>query len=140
MKTPYIDKRLSKFWSLWFERRASKNLKKWGEQDLRTLAMAVAEESGKLEQAVLQADYEGKPVARIAQEAVDLGALCLQVMLAVKKITNPGTIDRLIQFANVKKKERKPSGKGKVTLRGRSGKPLVKNGKIVRLPVKGAGK
>jgi len=30
--------------------------------------------------------------------------------------------------------------KSGVTLRGRSGKPLVRDGKIVRLPVKGVGK
>ena len=63
------------------ERKAQANVAKWGHQDYQTLALAVAEEAGELAQAVLQHRHEGQPEIRIAEEALDLGALCIQVML-----------------------------------------------------------
>lgn len=61
--------------------RAKGNLQKWGTQDTETLCLAIAEETGELAQAILQARHEGKPMGRIQAEAVDLGALCLQVLV-----------------------------------------------------------
>ena len=60
--------------------KAKSNLQKWGEQDLETLGLCVAEEAGELAQAILQHKHEGGREDRIFNEAVDLGALCLQVM------------------------------------------------------------
>ena len=60
--------------------RASNNLQKWGPQGLKTLGLAVAEETGELAQAILQYEYEDGDLQRVYQEAIDLGALCLQVM------------------------------------------------------------
>ena len=62
------------------KQRASNNLNKWGEQDLETLGLCVAEEAGELAQAILQHKHEGGTEDRIFEEAMDLGALCLQVM------------------------------------------------------------
>lgn len=62
------------------EAQAAKNLKKWGKQDLETLGLAIAEETGELCQAILKARYEGGDRQRIREEAVDLGALALQVL------------------------------------------------------------
>lgn len=63
------------------DRKAMQNRAKWGSQDYETLALAVAEEAGELARAVLQHRHEGRPEIRIAEEALDLGALCIQVML-----------------------------------------------------------
>jgi len=60
--------------------RASNNLNKWGKQDVETLGLAVAEEAGELAQAILQHKHECGKEDRIYSEAIDLGALCLQVM------------------------------------------------------------
>ena len=60
--------------------KAAANLAKWGMQDFETLGLAVAEEAGELAQAILQYLHEGGDRGRIMEEAVDLGALCLQVM------------------------------------------------------------
>lgn len=60
--------------------KAAENLAKWGMQDFETLGLAVAEEAGELAQAILQYLHEGGDRGRIMEEAVDLGALCLQVM------------------------------------------------------------
>ena len=60
--------------------RAESNLAKWGEQDYETLALAVAEEAGELAQAVLHYRHENGAQIRINAEAIDLGALCLQVI------------------------------------------------------------
>jgi len=60
--------------------RAEQNVEKWGLQDFETLGLAVCEEAGELAQAILQARHEGQPRKRIFEEAVDLGALCLQVI------------------------------------------------------------
>jgi NTP pyrophosphatase (non-canonical NTP hydrolase) len=63
-----------------FVLRAKVNLDKWGEQDFETLGLAIAEESGELCQAILKSRHEGGSPERIRQEAIDLGALCVQVL------------------------------------------------------------
>jgi len=60
--------------------RAQGNLEKWDEQDFETLGLAIAEETGELCQAILKARREGGSPERIRQEAIDLGALCVQVL------------------------------------------------------------
>jgi len=68
--------------------RAARNRAKWGPQDFQVLGLAVCEEAGELAQAVLQARFEGGDLNRIRQEAIDLGALCLQVLAILPK--SPG--------------------------------------------------
>jgi NTP pyrophosphatase (non-canonical NTP hydrolase) len=80
----------------WLTRRANRNLQKWGVQDLETLGLAVAEECGELCQAILQARHEGGDSAAIAREAIDLGALCLQVLLANAKTHGPANFARFV--------------------------------------------
>ena len=63
-----------------FVDRAGKNVAKWGKQDLQTLGLAIAEETGELCQAILKARWEGGDRERIREETIDLGALCLQVL------------------------------------------------------------
>lgn len=63
-----------------FVDRAGKNVAKWGKQDLETLGLAIAEETGELCQAILKARWEGGDRERIREETIDLGALCLQVL------------------------------------------------------------
>ena len=60
--------------------RAARNLEKWGPQDFQTLGLAVCEEAGELAQAILQERHECGKRDRIREEAIDLGALCLQIM------------------------------------------------------------
>ena len=60
--------------------RAARNLEKWGPQDFQTLGLAVCEETGELAQAILQERHEAGSRDRIREEAIDLGALCLQIM------------------------------------------------------------
>ena len=60
--------------------RAARNLEKWGPQDFQTLGLAVCEEAGELAQAILQERHEAGRRDRIREEAIDLGALCLQIM------------------------------------------------------------
>lgn len=59
--------------------QAKKNLAKWGRQDLETLGLAIAEETGELCQAILQGRDEKGDRKRIREEATDLAALCLQL-------------------------------------------------------------
>ncbi len=66
-----------------FERRVVANMGKWGRQSIETLALAIAEEAGEIAQAVRQHQHEGGPWERIEKEAVDLGALCIQIINAV---------------------------------------------------------
>jgi NTP pyrophosphatase (non-canonical NTP hydrolase) len=61
------------------------NIGKWGLQDLATLGLAIAEEAGEVARAILENAHAGKPVARAYEEAVDLGALCVQMMLLVRE-------------------------------------------------------
>lgn len=63
------------------DRKALENRAKWGSQDYETLGLAVAEEVGELAQAILKYRHEGAAEIRIAEEALDLGALCIQVIL-----------------------------------------------------------
>jgi len=60
--------------------RAARNLEKWGPQDFQTLGLAVCEEAGELAQAILKERHESGKRDRIREEAIDLGALCLQIM------------------------------------------------------------
>lgn len=60
--------------------KAEENLAKWGMQPLETLGLVASEECGELCQAILKARHEGASVDRIRQEAIDLGAVCLQVL------------------------------------------------------------
>jgi len=62
-----------------FSDRAKRNVEKWGLQDFETLGLAVCEEAGELAQAILQEKHEGGSRERITDEAIDLGALCIQV-------------------------------------------------------------
>ena len=61
--------------------KASGNMEKWGDQDYETIALAIAEEAGEVAQAILQHKYEGGFEDRIYEEAIDLGALCIQMMM-----------------------------------------------------------
>jgi NTP pyrophosphatase (non-canonical NTP hydrolase) len=64
--------------------QVAKNIQKWGLQDTTTLALAIAEESGEIAQAVLQAGDGGcglTTVGRLRAEAIDLGALCMQMVM-----------------------------------------------------------
>ena len=72
-------------WTEALAAKAEKNIKKWGLQSLETLGLAVAEEAGELAQAILKHRWEGGSLARIAEEADDLGALCLQVRARLAK-------------------------------------------------------
>lgn len=74
--------------------KAEKNIAKWGTQDPQTLALAIAEESGEVAQAVLKFYHEGGEASRISEEAVDLGALCIQ-MLVLLEITKGKGGDRV---------------------------------------------
>jgi NTP pyrophosphatase (non-canonical NTP hydrolase) len=65
--------------------KADANLDKWGEQDLETLALSIAEKSGELAKTVLQDRDKGGDRDRIRQEAVNLGALALQVLRHFRK-------------------------------------------------------
>jgi len=60
--------------------RAARNLEKWGPQDFQTLGLAACEEAGELAQAILKERHESGKRDRIREEAIDLGALCLQIM------------------------------------------------------------
>jgi NTP pyrophosphatase (non-canonical NTP hydrolase) len=56
------------------------NVLKWGKQDFVTLALAMMEEAGEVARAILEHKDGTGERERIRQEAIDLGALCLQVM------------------------------------------------------------
>jgi NTP pyrophosphatase (non-canonical NTP hydrolase) len=64
--------------------KAEANLYKWGMQPLETLGLVASEECGELCQAMLQARHEGGDADRIRQEAIDLGAVCLQILAHFK--------------------------------------------------------
>lgn len=70
--------------------RAARNLDKWGQQDFQTLGLAICEEAGELAQAILQERHECGKRDRIREEAIDLGALCLQVMVHFPSRPNDG--------------------------------------------------
>jgi len=94
----------------WLTRRANRNIEKWGVQDLETLGLAVAEECGELCQAILQARHEGGDPAAIAREAIDLGALCLQVLLANAETNGPANFARFI--ASMAEEAERPGSPG----------------------------
>lgn len=62
--------------------KAIENVAKWGRQDKSILALAMAEEMGEVARAVLKYKHADQ-MWRIYQEAIDLGALCLQMMQEV---------------------------------------------------------
>ena len=70
-------------WLFWIAQKANKNLEKWGVQDFETLGLAVCEEAGELAQAILQNKHEGGERGRITHEALDLAALCVQVLVTM---------------------------------------------------------
>lgn len=70
-------------WMEWINRQVTKNLDKWGVQDFETLGLAVCEEAGELAQAILQNKHENGERSRITQEAIDLAALCVQVLVTM---------------------------------------------------------
>lgn len=72
-------------WMDWINRRVAKNLDKWGVQDFETLGLAVCEEAGELAQAILQNKHENGERVRITREALDLAALCVQVLVTMKE-------------------------------------------------------
>lgn len=65
------------------ENRADKNIQKHGLQNLNTLGLALAEETGEVCQAILQFHHENGTLKSLYQEAIDTGALCLQIMLLI---------------------------------------------------------
>lgn len=62
----------------WWE-AASRNVDRWGLQDVETLLLAMQEEQGELAQAYLEATHEDGDPGRIGEELEDLGALCFQL-------------------------------------------------------------
>ena len=61
--------------------QAEENIAKWGHQDLATLALALAEEAGEVAQAVLKHAHEQGSLKRVREEAVDAGAVCVQIIM-----------------------------------------------------------
>jgi NTP pyrophosphatase (non-canonical NTP hydrolase) len=64
------------------------NLGMRGIQDIETLAICISEESGEVSRATLdlrlhQEDGRAGALDKVREEAIDLGALCLQLMLCV---------------------------------------------------------
>ena len=72
-------------WLEWIARKAGENIEKWGVQDFETLGLAVCEEAGELAQAILQNKHEAGKRGRISQEAMDLAALCVQVLVTMSQ-------------------------------------------------------
>jgi len=72
-------------WLEWISRKAGENLDKWGVQDFETLGLAVCEEAGELAQAILQNKHEDGKRGRISHEALDLAALCVQVLVTMSR-------------------------------------------------------
>jgi NTP pyrophosphatase (non-canonical NTP hydrolase) len=60
--------------------QAVENVAKWGQQPLETLGLVAAEEMGEICQAILQWQHEGGRRERIFEEAIDLAAVCLQIL------------------------------------------------------------
>lgn len=78
-----VEVMIKSVWLEWIERKAKKNLDKWGVQDFDTLGLAVCEEAGELAQAILQNKHENGALGRISAEALDLAALCVQVLVTM---------------------------------------------------------
>lgn len=80
-----------------FVERAKTNVAKLGAQDLETLALALAEECGEVAKAVLESRAErslgiaaGPLHERIREEAIDTGALCVQILRLLNCPPAPG--------------------------------------------------
>lgn len=63
---------------IWY-RRAKRNLEKWGLQGLKTLGLALGEEVGKVQQAILKYHHEGGDINAVAFENFNVAALCYQL-------------------------------------------------------------
>lgn len=63
--------------------KASENMAKWGLQEVDTLLLAMQEEMGELTKAYLESEYEEGDKDEIKKELDDLGALCIQLRIAV---------------------------------------------------------
>ena len=61
------------------------NIGKWGMQDMTILTMAISEECGEVARAVLDHLHVAGDIDRAYQESIDLGALCIQLMLLVRE-------------------------------------------------------
>jgi NTP pyrophosphatase (non-canonical NTP hydrolase) len=93
MKNPVAENRVgesSPISSQWLDDiklRAELNLKKWGVQSPQDIGLAIAEETGEIAQAILKAYNEGASLCRIADEAVDLAALTLQMLVTLIQVS-----------------------------------------------------
>ncbi|GEM_PF-3282285 len=76
-------------WVAVWEKKAEENTAKWGQQDLRTLGLAIAEEAGEIAQAILQYHHGGGNREHIREEVDDLGALLLQLRGSIKYLLPP---------------------------------------------------
>ena len=102
-------------WLDWIARKAGNNLDKWGVQDFETLGLAVCEEAGELAQAILQNKYEKGKRGRISHEALDLAALCVQVLVTMSQ--KHGAAD--VWNALFKKHSPNASGEGRPRAAGK---------------------
>jgi len=70
--------------------RAARNLDKWGLQTSDTLFIVAGEELGELARALLEAKGgELGSVVQIREEALDLGAVCLQIAVLADVVAGP---------------------------------------------------
>jgi len=81
---------------MWLARKASKGLSLHGVRDFETLALRISEEAGELAQAVLEHRDEGGELGRISEEAVDLGAFCIQVLVTMSEKHGPENVMRAL--------------------------------------------
>ena len=72
-------------------RKAQENMDKWGVQPIDQIALAIAEESGEIAQAVLQHQHEDASVERVRDEAMDLAPLCIQMLVSLREIHGVGS-------------------------------------------------
>ena len=68
---------------MWMARRASQGLKKHGVRDFEELLLHIVEEAGELAQAVRRFRNEGGEPFHITDETIDLGSLCIQVLVTM---------------------------------------------------------
>ena len=81
-----------------FLERARRNVEKWGNHEVETLALAIAEETGEVCQAIMKARWEGGDRERIRDEVIDLGALCYQMILSLEHAPCPSCDSGYYQF------------------------------------------
>jgi len=91
---PTLDRGQTQTSWLDFRSQAERNVTKWGLQDIETLALAIAEETGELAQAVLQHKHESGSILRVYEEAKDLGALCIQIRQAATQVLHEEVQER----------------------------------------------